>query len=267
MSKKHQLHLTTPFLWTVTLLFHRATEGYGYAKKCLGFWYAFREDLKPEIKEKVEEILYQVELGDPRAILCQGWCYEFGIGLTKDPKKAFDCYILSNQLDPSLSEPYRLIGLTYLAGGINNPAGVEKAFQFFQKAMEVGSGDGDEDNGINMISYGYCYGRGIGVPSLPELAVQWCTEAAKKGNCVAYNSLGVFYRDGRGVSQDFYRSFENFSKGAKLGNAEALYSLGRCYDIGEGCSRDRSLAIHYYKQAAIMGDDYAIHRLRSLNIL
>lgn len=271
-SRKHQLHLTTPFPWTVTHLFHRATEGYGYAKKCLGYWYSFREDLKEEIEERVEEFLYQVELGDPRAILCQGWCYQYGIGLSKDPKKALDCYILANQLDASLSEAYRLIGLTYLDGGINNPLGVaaitKQAIQFFQKAMEVGSGDGDENNGINMISFGYCYAAGIvGVPISQEWAVHWYTEASKKGNCVAYNNLSVHYRDDEGVSQDFYRAFDYLNKAAKLGNADALYSLGRCYDIGEGCRQDKTLSIHYYKQAAIMGDDLAIDRLRYLGIL
>ncbi|KAF9111591.1 hypothetical protein BGX27_004681, partial [Mortierella sp. AM989] len=51
-------------------------------------------------------------------------------------------------------------------------------------------------------------------------------KAADQGNAIAQYNLGVMYRDGKGVSQDYFKAFELYQKAADQENAIAQSSLG-----------------------------------------
>lgn len=252
-----------PFHWTLSQLFQKATEGYGYAKRCLAFWYLNRIDLRAEIQDRVDAFIFEAELLNPRAIICEGWCYQFGIGLPKDTQKAFDCYLKAHRLDPTYSEPYRLLGLCYL-DGVGIGRNLLLALKYFQETVEIDGGEGEENNGISMLSLGFCFAQGVGMQRNQSRAIKFYLSAAEKGNSAAAHNLGLYYRNGYGgVTRDFTHAFHFIQKAAKDGNSDALFSLGRCYELGEGCIQDRNRALYHYKQAALMGDELSRQKIQT----
>lgn len=223
---------------TLSDVFKKAEEGYGYAKRCLAYWYLKRKDLREEIKEYVSSHQKLAENGHYLSLLYVGWCYQYGIALKKDGKKAFDCYITARDLDPYASEAYRLIGLCY-SDGIGVSLDFKKALDNYQKALEFG------ESGIAMVSYGYCFDEGEGVERNQVEAVRWYTFAANKyGNSAAMYNLAIHFRDAEVMNVNVEKSFQLLLLAARDGNSDALYSLGRAFEIGEGCVRDQNQAIH-----------------------
>jgi TPR repeat protein len=54
----------------------------------------------------------------------------------------------------------------------------------------------------------------------------------------ALNNLGISYKRGEGVRQDFRKAIEFFERAAEKGNMGALFNLALCYERGEGVERD-----------------------------
>lgn len=81
-------------------------------------------------------------------------------------------------------------------------------------------------------------------------AFYWFRKAAEKGNATAQNELGVMYRIGQGVQQNYQKSLEWTKKAADQGNADALFNLSIMYDRGNGVKQDfRESLIFLYKAA------------------
>ena len=62
----------------------------------------------------------------------------------------------------------------------------------------------------------------------------WYRKAADQGIAEAQFNLGVMYRDGQGVTQDYAEAVKWFRKAADQGNADAQFNLGVMYRNGEG---------------------------------
>ena len=127
-------------------------------------------------------------------------------------------------------------------------------------------------------------------------AAEWYQKAAEAGNAAAQNNLGVYYRNGRGVSknrdeavkwfqeasrQGFHESQYNlglsywesgtsqgreegvrwFQKAAAQGNAKAQFMLGKSYSQGWGVPEDKAEAFRWYKMAAEQGHSMAQYSL------
>jgi tetratricopeptide (TPR) repeat protein len=73
--------------------------------------------------------------------------------------------------------------------------------------------------------------------------------------------LGMIYRDGDGVAQDFAKAYEHFSVAAALGDPNGQRSLGELYESGEGISIDHAKAVYWYRKAAEQQDACAQYRL------
>ena len=78
--------------------------------------------------------------------------------------------------------------------------------------------------------------------------------AAAKGVKEAQNSLGVNYRDGLGVEQDFKEAVKWFEKAADQGVADAQTNLGIMYVEGLGVEQDFKEAVRWYQKAADQED-------------
>ena len=76
----------------------------------------------------------------------------------------------------------------------------------------------------------YRYGRGVKQDYLE--AADWYRKAAAKGYADAQNNLGVLYRDGEGVSQDYSEAYKLFTKAAKQGNEYAKRNLEKMKQNG-----------------------------------
>ena len=80
---------------------------------------------------------------------------------------------------------------------------------------------------------GMMYKKGQGVPQDYAQAALWFRKAAEQGNADGQCDLGVSYGNGEGVPQDYAQAALWFCKAAEQGHAHAQYNLGAWYEEGE----------------------------------
>jgi hypothetical protein len=82
--------------------------------------------------------------------------------------------------------------------------------------------------------------------------------SAEQGNANAQFHLGVMYRHGEGVIQDYKEAVKWYIKAAEQGNATAQYNLGFMYKNGKALlPQDDKEAVKWYTKAAEGGDALA----------
>jgi TPR repeat protein len=87
---------------------------------------------------------------------------------------------------------------------------------------------------------------------------------AKSGDAAAQFNLGILYKDGQGVPQDFAQAAVWFRKAAEQGDAHAQFCLGALYSFGQGVPQDYAQAAVWYRKAAEQGDAGAQGNLGAL---
>jgi TPR repeat protein len=78
--------------------------------------------------------------------------------------------------------------------------------------------------------------------------------AAKQGDLVAQNSLGLCYYFGRGVAKDYVQAVNLWRKGANQGDAYAQHLLAHRYATGEGVAKDSVQAVNLWRKSADQGN-------------
>ena len=89
-------------------------------------------------------------------------------------------------------------------------------------------------------------------------------KAADQGYALAQNNLGVLYRDGRGVAQNYAEAAKWFRKAADQGNAQAQTNLGAMYGTGRGVAKDYAQAVAWYRKAADQGNALGQYNLGAM---
>lgn len=84
---------------------------------------------------------------------------------------------------------------------------------------------------------------------------------AEQGDARAQNNLGILYRNGEGLVQDFAQARAWLLRSAAQGHAQAQYSLGIMYDYGYGVPQNYPEALRWYQQAAALGNADAQYNL------
>jgi hypothetical protein len=84
-------------------------------------------------------------------------------------------------------------------------------------------------------------------------AAKWFRKAAEQGNAQAQNILGILYRDGKGVVQDFVEAVKWYRKAAAQRVTGAQWDLGLRYLLGEGVSKDDFEAYKWLRLAVEHG--------------
>ena len=77
--------------------------------------------------------------------------------------------------------------------------------------------------------------------------------AHENGRVWAQYSLGLMYKEGRGVPQDYVEAAKWFRRAAEQGLAMAEFVLAAIYEIGEGVPKDEDEAAKWYRKAAEQG--------------
>jgi TPR repeat protein len=85
-----------------------------------------------------------------------------------------------------------------------------------------------------------------------------------KTNPLGAMLLGLQYRDGAGVAQDYARALELLTLAAETGFAPAQYFLGSSYDNEYGVTRDVVEAAKWYKRAADQGEPQGLSAMGSI---
>ena len=97
---------------------------------------------------------------------------------------------------------------------------------------------------------GVMYRKGQGVPQDYEKAVYWYTKAAEQGLAEAQNNLGVMYDIGKGVPQDFKQAVYWYTGAAEQEHAPAQLNLGTKYYKGQGVPQNFKQAVYWFTKAA-----------------
>lgn len=101
---------------------------------------------------------------------------------------------------------------------------------------------------------GILYKKGIGVSQNYIEAVKWFRKAADQGNPNGQYNLGNMYDDGIGVSKDYNEAIKWFRKSAEQGHVNAQLVMGIKYYKGEGVRQDIPIAIEWLQKAAKQGN-------------
>ena len=88
---------------------------------------------------------------------------------------------------------------------------------------------------------------------------------AEQGDARAQNSLGVMYRLGQGVAQDFVEAVRWYREAADQGYAKAQLNLGVMYDYGRGVPKNNAEAVKWYRKAAEKGYTLAQYSLGNMH--
>jgi TPR repeat protein len=100
--------------------------------------------------------------------------------------------------------------------------------------------------------------RDVMVAAMPLTEV---VARAEAGEVLAQNELGIRYRDGEDVDQDFPAAIAWFQKAAEQGETSAMLSLAVMYAAGQGVTQDYGPAFKWYRLAAEQGAPQAMVKL------
>jgi TPR repeat protein len=101
----------------------------------------------------------------------------------------------------------------------------------------------------------YRYGKGV-TEDFHE-AVRWYRLAAVQGHAGAQSNLGSQYFDGRGIPQDYVEASNWFRLAAVQGRSNAQVNLGQNYYHGMGVIQDFVTAHMWFNIASAIGDERA----------
>ena len=90
-------------------------------------------------------------------------------------------------------------------------------------------------------------------------------KSAEKGDANAQYNIGLFYNNGKGVKQDYFKAFEWFMKAAKQGYFKAQYYVGVYYNNGKGVRQDKSMAKKWFGKACDNRSQMGCDNLKTLN--
>jgi hypothetical protein len=74
---------------------------------------------------------------------------------------------------------------------------------------------------------------------------------AMDGEADAQCTLGWYYYNGMGVTQDLKKAAELYQQAADQGSTEGRYNLAWCYEYGEGVVKDLKKAVDLYRVAGV----------------
>ncbi|RIB14224.1 hypothetical protein C2G38_1674245 [Gigaspora rosea] len=131
-----------------------------------------------------------------------GWCYEYGIRIAKDEKKAYEWYFKA-AIENSFC------GQNNLGWCFEKGIGVVKdernAFEWYFESAKGGNSSGQNN-------LGRCYEIGIGVDKDENKAFKWYLKSASCGNPSGQYNLGICYRNGTGTSPNEGKAIEWLQK-------------------------------------------------------
>ncbi len=93
-----------------------------------------------------------------------------------------------------------------------------------------------------------------------QKALPLLIEAAKQKNSIAHVVLGLMYKNGKGVIQNYKEAYQHFQTAADLNDADGQFNLAQMYELGLGTHQDEKEALNWYQQSAL--HDYADAQLK-----
>ncbi|MBR5624628.1 sel1 repeat family protein [bacterium] len=95
----------------------------------------------------------------------------------------------------------------------------------------------------------------------PEKAVEWYRKSADQGHPEAFGRLADCYAAGRGIHQNVELAFDYATKGAEKGDSHCMFFIGEFYFYGILVEKNRRKAKEWYRKAANKFDFDATEKL------
>jgi TPR repeat protein len=113
---------------------------------------------------------------------------------------------------------------------------------------------------LSMYLLGGLYNAGLGVPKDLHEAFRLTSEAASKGEILAFCRLASEYHYGDGVEKNEAFALEWARKGADAGDTEQMLIVSSAYEEGTVFKRSLASAMYYLEKAARAGNPEAMRR-------
>lgn len=198
----------------------------------------------------------------PEAMFNYGICLEQGLGITRDPVAAVECY--KKAADKNCI-PAQYNYALFLIKGI--------AFKTEDELKKYEGKKMPESDPVKGFALLKRLSDKHYVPAMVEYAAELMSKgsgiSAANGRVVfelmstaikmpdaparAWRILGDCYFSGIGTLPDGKKMVEMLEKAVERGSVEALSRLGYCYEFGINVKADPRLALHYYERAAQAG--------------
>lgn len=146
-----------------------------------------------------------------------------------------------HKLNPDNERNCMLIAYNYQFGN-GCKADEKMALQYYQKAANLGSGDG-------LFAVGLAYHEGRGTCRNIKRAMDYFNRAVEAGNPRGYFYLGMNYIEGNGVRMNPELGTDFLEKGMQSGDLQCMLSLATCYATGMGVQTDTERAAELLSQA------------------
>ena len=112
----------------------------------------------------------------------------------------------------------------------------------------------EQGDAVAQCNLGVMYRKGNGVPQDYGKAFDWYLKSAEQGYADAQMALGLMYLKAKGVPQDYTKALEWLTKSAEQGYAIAQFNLGVMYHEGYGVPQNYGKAFEWYLKAAEQGE-------------
>ena len=138
----------------------------------------------------------------------------------------------------------------------------EKAFSYYKKAYQYGSGDA-----ASAIASLY-YRQVIPIDGDPfKKSYEWSSKAVDLGSAEGLWRMGVHYEMGWGVISDFKKALDYYFKSSKSGFSQANIDLGLYYKRGDlGLEKNLQKAKEYFLKEHKLGNPLGSLNLATLNL-
>ena len=209
-------------------------------------------DDEKEYGKAMEYYTLAAEKGDGIAANNLGVMFNDGKGVVQNKEKALVWY-------EQAMKNGNMEGIVYFnAAGTSYSLGrYDKSFEYYTVAAEKGHAGA-------CCNLATAYLNGEGTFKNPQQALKWYQKAIELGgkNAVFLRSAGI----AAAQLNLFVDAFNYYFEAAKLGDGIALNNLGMCYYNGQGTERDLQLAANALKAAVETGQSKSAHRnLRLVN--
>ena len=128
----------------------------------------------------------------------------------------------------------------------NPPRNFSKGIRQLPKSAEMGFPTAQA-------TLGMIYFSGIGVKKDPELAIKWCSRAAREKLPLGMFYLGMAYAIGDGIGQNDDYALRWIRAAADRQLTMAQLTLGMKYATGDGTDKNLEVAVDWFRKASVNG--------------
>ncbi len=190
--------------------------------------------------EGIESLRQLAEQGHARALYCLGVCYDNGIAVEKDLKKAREYYLLSAQ--QGFAPAQNDYGISCISEGNFNTAEAEK---WVRKSAEQGYAPAQ-------FHLAFFYANGVGVKADMHEFLHWIEKAAEQNYKKAKYMLAEFYMTAPEEHRDVDASVTLLKELAAENFTPAINDLVPCYGSGIGTEKNIDSAMHLLRKAVAL---------------